>query len=269
MTRRTILFLTMLLAVLHTVGATSHTPIPACREDSGTVRFMSYNIRHGTSMSHQQNLDGQIAVMRSWNPDFIMLQEVDVRCVRSRSIHQPKRIAKALGMHATFAHTIRILWNKYGIALISREKPLSVERYPLPCKSENRMLLVCEFEDKYVACTHLSTQRAENMQIVDIITAAARKATKPFYIGGDWNDGPDSQLLDSLRKTFTVLSDENAHTFPANTPKACIDYIAVYMPDGTKLPEVTFQHVADEPQASDHRPVIIDVRTDENDQHEL
>lgn len=255
--------LVTLLTALHTVATVSVAPdsVPdVAPAPSGDVRLMSYNIRRGLSMNHKMNLNGQIEVMRRWNPDFIMLQEVDNRCLRSRSINEAKVIAKSLGMHSTFAHAIRILWNKYGVAVISREKPLSIERYPLKCKSEKRVLLVCEFEDKFVACTHLSTKREENMPLVSILRAAAQKATKPFYIGGDWNATPNSELLDSLRQDFMILSDHYDFTFPAAAPDRCIDYIGVFKNESFSVPEVTFQCVADEPQVSDHRPLIVDVK---------
>lgn len=254
--KRLLLILAITIASALLTAAADTIPSP-----TGEVRLMSYNIRRGMGMDRKMNLNRQIDIMRQWSPDFIMIQEVDKHCLRSRSINEPKVIARALGMHATYAPTIRILWNKYGVALISREKPLRVKRYPLRCKSENRVLLVCEFEDRVVACTHLSTRQEENGRLVEIINAAARKATKPFFIGGDWNDVPDSELLDSLRKTFTILSDDYAPTFPADTPKTCIDYIAVFKSKDGPQPEVTFQSVADEPQASDHRPLIVDVKS--------
>lgn len=246
-------------------GEVTPVPGPDPTEDvvpapTGDVRLMSYNIRHGSDINKVMNLEQQIEVMRKWQPDYIMVQEVDSVCTRSGKIYEAKVIADALGMHATFARAIDFEGGKYGVALISREKPISVERYPLPNNSEARVLLVCEFEDKYVACTHLSYERNEHEAPVGIINAAARKATKPFFIGGDWNDEPQSVLLNDLRQTFTILSDDYVLSYPADVPTMCIDYIAAFRNENLPQPVVTLQHLANEPTASDHRPLIVDVR---------
>lgn len=229
-------------------------------DPTGDVRFMSYNIRHGSDMNSVMNLEGQIEVMRKWNPDYILVQEVDSMCIRSGKIYEGKVIADALGMHVTFARAIDFEGGKYGVALISREEPLSVERYPLPNNSEARVLLVCEFEDKYVACTHLSFERNEHVEPVNIINGAAHKADKPFFIGGDWNDEPQSILLNTLRETFTILSDDYVLSYPADYPTMCIDYIAAYKNENVRQHVVTMKHLADEPTASDHRPLIVDIK---------
>lgn len=236
-------------------------PIPtAIPEPTGDVRLMSYNIRHGSDINKEMNLDGQIEVMRKWKADYIMVQEVDSVCLRSGKVNEAQLMADALGMHATFARAIDFEGGKYGVALLSREKPISVARYPLSNNSEPRVLLVCEFADKFVACTHLSFERNEHEAPVTIINAAAQKATKPFFIGGDWNDEPQSVLLNSLRQTFTILSDDYVLSYPADVPTMCIDYIAAYKNDAVKQPVVTLQHLANEPTASDHRPLIVDFR---------
>lgn len=244
-------------------GEVVPTPDPepdAIPAPTGDVRFMSYNIRHGSDINKVMNLAEQIEVMRKWQPDYIMVQEVDSMCTRSGKIYEAQVIADALGMQATFARAIDFEGGKYGVALLSREKPISVERYPLPNNSEARVLLVCEFEDKYVACTHLSYERNEHEAPVGIINSAAKKATKPFFIGGDWNDEPESVLLNDLRKTFTILSDDYVLSYPADVPTMCIDYIAAYNNPDVPQPIVTLQHLADEPTASDHRPLIVDIK---------
>lgn len=227
---------------------------------TGDVRLMSYNIRHGSDINKVMHLEDQIAIMRKWNPDYILVQEVDSVCTRSGKIDEAKVMAEALGMHHTFARAIDFEGGKYGVALLSREAPLRVERYPLPNNSESRVLLVCEFEDKYVACTHLSFERNEHVEPVSIINGAASRATKPFFIGGDWNDEPQSVLLNTLRQTFTILSDDYVLSYPADVPTMCIDYIAAYQNANVRQPIVTLQHLADEPTASDHRPLIVDIR---------
>ena len=56
-----------------------------------------------------------------------------------------------------------------------------------------------------------------------------------------------------------MISDPDGFTFPADTPVETIDYIMVYEPDGYKVSE-SGGSVVDEPSASDHRPIVTDVR---------
>lgn len=244
-----ILYILLLLAL----------PLHAVQPD--TLRLMSYNIRNGSDMHRQMNLQQQTEIIRQWQPHYVMLQEVDSMCRRSGLIDEARVLADSLGMHATFAHTIDIQGGHYGTALLSREKPLSVQRIPMPNNRENRVLLICEFEDRYVACAHLSYKARHHKKEYNIILKAVRAMQKPFFIGGDWNDTPKSSLLRKLRKHFTILNDRYDLTFPADVPTKCIDYIAVYNGNeaGQGVTKAAFQCVPNEPQASDHRPLIVDV----------
>lgn len=223
------------------------------------LRLMSFNIRHGADMYLRMNLKRQTEVIRRWNPDFVLLQEVDKFCTRSGNVDEAGEMARALGMHATFGHAIDLGKGEYGVAVLSREKPIGVERIPLPNKTEARVLLICEFEDCYVACTHLSYDRGEHGEPVDLIQRAAARAHKPFFIGGDWNDEPGSDLLAAITERFSILNSDCSLSYPANAPTMCIDYLAAYNNLLlAKQPVVKMQQVADEPVASDHRPVVVD-----------
>ena len=81
----------------------------------------------------------------------------------------------------------------------------------------------------------------------------AQRWQKPFILAGDWNDTPDSELLQEMAKHFTILSGNEA-TFPADKPKECIDYIASFKAH----PAVTIESIViNEPTASDHRPLMV------------
>lgn len=47
-------------------------------------------------------------------------------------------------------------------------------------------------------------------------------------------------------------------TIPADNPQSCIDYILGYMANGSRY-QVTTNYVVNEPVASDHRPVFVNV----------
>ena len=60
-----------------------------------------------------------------------------------------------------------------------------------------------------------------------------------------------------LEKDFTVLNDTEQKTFPAPSPKECIDYIVLLKGEKRKAPKVQEREVINEPVASDHRPVKV------------
>lgn len=190
------------------------------------------------------------SVINVERPDIVMLQEVDSVCTRSEGVDQVALLASLTGMHGIFGKAIDFEGGGYGIGLLSREEPLSVKRIPLP-GAEPRLLLIVEFNDFIAACTHLALEEDCRMQSVEIIRQAAASSGKPFIIAGDWNAGPDSPLIQTMRRHF-VINSPQCHTFPADNPTECIDYIATSAPrPGT----TAGASVVNAPAASDHRPV--------------
>lgn len=244
--------------ILATFGAASM--LFAQQDDLMPLRIMTYNIRHGAGMDDVIDLDRQAGVIGDATPDVVGLQEVDSCVKRSHYVHQAAVLAKSLGMYSTFGPAIPLTGGKYGVAILSKEKPLSHHNIPLP-GSEKRTLLVCEFQEYVFACTHLDLEEENRLASLDIILAEAVRWDKPFFICGDWNDTPTSALITKMKKSFSFLNNltNNSanYTFPARTPKNIIDYIASY---GRVVKSVRKRQVINEPEASDHRPVLVEIR---------
>ena len=205
------------------------------------------------------DLNRQAAVIQNADPEVVGLQEVDSCVKRSSYVHQASVLAKSLGMYSTFGPAIPLTGGKYGVAILSKEKPLSHRNIPLPGK-EKRTLLVCEFKEYVFATTHLALEEENRMTSLDIILEEAARWDKPFFICGDWNDVPTSTLITKMKKSFRFLNNitntSSNYTFPADTPNKIIDYIARYGRTGTS---VTKRQVINQPDASDHRPVLVEV----------
>lgn len=221
------------------------------------LRILSYNIRHGAGMDDVVNLERQAAVINGCEPDIVGLQEVDSIVPRSGNVNEAGRLGTLCGMYATFGPAIPLSNGKYGVAVLSKEKPLSVTNIPLP-GVEKRTLLVCEFEQYVFACTHLDLDASNRLASVPIILEEAKRWTKPFLICGDWNDKPTSEFITQMKKNFTLLCETGAkgYSYPADNPTACIDYVATLGRTAMKLNST----VIDEPVASDHRPLLVNAR---------
>lgn len=225
-----------------------------------TVKFMTYNIRHGQGMDDVIDLDRQAAVIIGANPDVIGLQEVDSCVKRSNRIAEAAVLGAKTGMHATFGGAIPLTGGKYGVAILSKEEPLSVRNTPLPGQ-EKRTLLVCEFEDYVYACTHLDLNEDSCLASLPLILEEAARWDKPFFICGDWNVRPSHSFITQIRRKFRILTSTTEssknNTFPANNPSRIIDYIACYPRNAYKSKSASV--VLNEPVASDHRPVTVEV----------
>lgn len=217
-----------------------------------TLKVMTYNVRHCAGMDLVLDYDRTAAVIALQQPDMVALQELDSITGRSRQRYQLGELASRLEYHPVFGWAIDYDGGKYGVGILTRETPLSTKRIPLP-GDEPRVLLVVELQDYVMACTHLDLEKEARMASVPLIVEEAQRWQKPFLLSGDWNDTPDSELLQELTKHFTILSS-NDISFPADKPTECLDYIAIFKGHAAAVLET---RVIDEPGASDHRPVVV------------
>jgi endonuclease/exonuclease/phosphatase (EEP) superfamily protein YafD len=74
---------------------------------------------------------------------------------------------------------------------------------------------------------------------------------------GDLNATPDSEVMKRMAETWDDATADAGLTFPANKPDRKIDY--VLLPKGHAW-EVVSAKVVDEPVASDHRPVVVELK---------
>ena len=221
----------------------------------GRVRVMTYNVRHCAGMDLKLDYDRTAGVILKQQPDVVAIQELDSMTTRGNQRYQLDELARRANYFPTYAAAIKYDGGKYGVGILTRERPLSVKRIPLPGK-EPRVLLVVELKDYVMACTHLDLNEKERLESVPIIVAEAQRWQKPFVIAGDWNDHPNSKLLKELKKCFKINTGKRS-TYPADNPNECIDYIATTktMPAKAKHYEVVV-----EPETSDHRPVVADLK---------
>ena len=217
-----------------------------------TLKVMTYNVRHCAGMDLVLDYDRTATVIAQQQPDVVALQEMDSMTSRSEHLFQLGELANRTKYHPVFGAAIDYDGGKYGVGILTRETPLSTKRIPLPGE-EPRVLLVVELQDYVIACTHLDLEEEPRLASVPLIVEEAQRWEKPFLLAGDWNDTPDSKLLQKMSKYFTILSGSDA-SYPADEPQECLDYVAVFKGNSVEVFEST---VIDEPETSDHRPVVV------------
>ena len=217
------------------------------------LKVMTYNVRHCAGMDLVLDYDRTAAVIAQQQPDVVALQELDSMTSRSRQRYQLGELANRTKYHPVFGAAIDYDGGKYGVGILSRETPLSTKCIPLP-GDEPRVLLVVELQDYVMACTHLDLEEAPRLASVPLIIEEAQRWQKSFILAGDWNDTPDSELLQEMRVYFNILSYNEA-SYPADEPQECLDYIAI---SKRRPVEVMETDVINAPEASDHRPVVVE-----------
>ena len=221
---------------------------------------MTYNIRNAKGMDGVCNFQRIANVISNETPDVVAIQELDSMTTRSGQKFVLNEIAERTQMNASYAPAISFQGGKYGIGILSRKKPLDIHSYPLPGREEARMLMVAEFEDYFFACTHLSLTEEDRLASLDIIKKSVGKSDKPYFLAGDLNDTPDSKFIKALQQDFQILTNLKKPTFPATEPTETIDYIAAWKHRSNNFANLSAQ-VHEEPLASDHRPLTVQLRT--------
>ena len=219
------------------------------------LQVMSYNVRHCAGMDMVLDYDRTAHVISEQQPDVVALQELDSMTGRSGQHDQLGELAKRTSYYPVFGSAIDYDGGKYGVGVLTRELPLSTKRVPLPGE-EPRVLLAVELKDYVLACTHLDLEEEQRLASIPLIVEEAQRWQKPFLLVGDWNDLPNSPLMQEMTQFFTILSG-NEPTFPADEPQECIDYVASYKDHPIETIESI---VIDEPTASDHRPLVVRLR---------
>lgn len=232
----------------------SVAPVSAA-EPTDTVKIVSYNIRAGVGMDDVRDFRRQAAVIDTRKADVVLLQEVDSLTRRSGRVNMPDTLAAATGLSHYFSKSIDFDGGAYGIAMLLKDKPLAVTRYPLPGREEARSLLIAEMPGYVVACTHLSLTPADQITSAGIIALLADTYSKPFILGGDLNATPGSPTIRRLEQAGFRIVSADRPTYPASTPSDRIDYIMVHDPAATV--KAVDAAVVDAPEASDHRPISV------------
>lgn len=249
-----------------------------------SLRVMTYNIygARATSPANAADLDAIAEVIRRQNPDFVTLNEVDVFTNRTgKDVHQARDLAEKLGMEWHFSKAIDRDGGEYGDAVLSKYPILEKRSYRLPCAAEqpgeDRSLCVIRVQidgkDLYVASTHLDHLSGDASRLVQATEIRRIRDTElegDLILCGDLNAIPSSNVIATMTSFLTNTGPIDQYTFPSDDPSRKIDYI-MYAPIehfGVQNYQVVSRadQQVDGVDASDHRPVIADIRfrTDED-----
>ncbi|MGL4853321.1 MAG: endonuclease/exonuclease/phosphatase family protein [Phocaeicola sp.] len=230
------------------------------REKNAT-RIMLYNVRNGIGMDQVRDYDRLADVINQIAPDVIALQEVDSVALRTDSHYVLEEFGKRTHMYPTYGAAIDLQGGKYGVGILSKEKPLKHWTVALPGREEARVLLIAEFEHYLLACTHFSLTEEDQLLSIPILLKELTPSSEPVFLAGDMNSKPDSPTQKEMNNHFTTLNNIKEPTYPANGATECIDYIyALKKGDNYTLQGGSVVQSV----ASDHLPLYVDMKLKTN-----
>jgi endonuclease/exonuclease/phosphatase family metal-dependent hydrolase len=171
-----LIFLAILLGVLLT------TTSPTMANDQPeSLRIFTYNIQQGYNDSGERNFDGQVALVKSTNPDIVGLQESDTARIAGGNADVVAYFANRLDMYSYYGPSP--VTGTFGIALLSK--------YPI----QNPHTYFLYSEGEQVAVIQ-----------ADIVVAGT---TYKIYVTHLGNGGPIfqmRQMLDLMRSQENVIA---------------------------------------------------------------
>lgn len=232
------------------------------------LRVMTYNIHHGEGTDKKLDLQRLAAIIKQADVDVVAIQEVDNRTDRTGKVDQAAELGRLTGMRAQFGGAMPYQGGEYGQAILSRHPmdDLEVIRLPQTVSTEPRIAVAATIRPagarpfRFVG-THLSAARDDSereLQAKALAEALAKDRSLPTILVGDMNAAPGSQAIANLGvgETWQDTTPDDAFTSGAERPYRKIDWVLLSKPAAWKVVDAK---VPEEPTASDHRPVVVEL----------
>jgi endonuclease/exonuclease/phosphatase family metal-dependent hydrolase len=241
--------------------ATGGTLAPCPRSVAPRLRALTLNIHFGKTPAGEPGLDQIARELRAWDPDVVVLNEVDRGRGRSGGVAQARELGRLTGMTPAYGPNRRYGGGTSGNAVLSRLPVLGSRNQALPFRAGTipRGLLRVTVElagrpvDVYATHFENTSAAARRAQAREVGRTVSR-GRRPVVLGGDLNAGPEGvalQVLDGfgLVDSWSVVGRGDGLTVPAAAPRKRIDYL---LSDDSMVPvrsEVLLSRI------SDHRGV--------------
>jgi endonuclease/exonuclease/phosphatase family metal-dependent hydrolase len=246
-----------------------------------TVKVMTYNVHSCIGMDGRHDPERIARVIARHAPDIVALQELDAGRPRTGGVDQAHAIARHLEMEVHFHPAIHVEEERYGDAVLTHLPMRIVKAAGLPGvpswpAPEPRgavwVAIRVNGAELHLVNTHLGLRDKERRVQVEALMGPEwldhPDCRAPVILCGDFNARPRGPVCARIRRRLhdaqeVLAGHRPRQTLPGRMPVARIDH--VFVDDGI---EVTDIHVPDgelEQVASDHLPVIVEVRVGKDD----
>jgi len=242
-----------------------------CCQD--TIRIMTINVNQGVNAS-LQDIGEKI---KSYHPDFVAMQEVDMYPHR---LYAPLQFGKNFIAELSYFADMQGVFGKawdhpngwdYGDAALSKYSFYKTESYPLKYKegTESRQLLLIHTIIKgHAICfgvTHLCHADSSNrvMQLKQIRNIMRKQKEKIQIVCGDFNSTPRENIVHPIMKNWEDALPDKEPTFSCEQDKwyykaLKVDYI-LYNNKTYKGFKVINHEITCAPEITDHCICIADI----------
>ncbi|MDT8389197.1 MAG: endonuclease/exonuclease/phosphatase family protein [Lentisphaeria bacterium] len=246
-----------------------------------TLRVMTYNAHSCIGMDGKLDVERVARVIARVNPDVVALQELDVGRARSHGTDQAQLIARYLEMAFHFHPAMRVEEERYGDAILTHLPMRLIKAGSLPGLADRPRLEPrgalwvavdlngIEFQ---IINTHLGLSRRERMAQVEALLGGDwlghEQCRGPVILCGDFNARPTSspcrRLARHLKDVQAAAQDHRPKsTFFARFPILRIDHI--FISPGLDVTSIDIPASKLARVASDHLPLVADVRVNEQE----
>lgn len=242
------------------------------------LRVLSYNIHRAIGVDRRFRPERIVSIVGYYNPDVVMLQEVDDGAPRSRGLDLAKELAHALDYpHFAIGHNVTLRKGRYGNATLSRWPILRERNIDLTigflrrrgCQHTRIALRTPGGKARRLEVfnLHLGLSARERERQVALLARSREFTSLPFHvptiIAGDYNDWRSLLrpfFVDMLGfRSATGGNGERERaiaTFPSFFPQGALD--RVYYRGPLRLAGAKRCRLALSRVASDHLPVVAD-----------
>jgi endonuclease/exonuclease/phosphatase family metal-dependent hydrolase len=238
--------------------------------------LISWNIHKGIGgVDRSYQPERVVEVVAHYDPDVVLLQEVDEGVPRSRRHDQAELLAEQLGFrHVAFGPNVRLKQGRYGNATLSRIPIVESENHDLtfPMKKA-RGALHTELAvpvDGHSYTVHLLNvhlglagveRRWQVRRLLAVPPLSHHDPRSRIVVAGDTNDWggtlPGGRLDEAGFRCVTGVRRRALRTFPAWAPVGALDRVFLRGPlrcEGALRSRMELAR-----QASDHLPLVVDL----------
>ena len=212
--------------------------------DINTLSIMSYNIQQGADEPGNLNFEGQRAVIASFNPEILGLEESDTARIANGNNDFVRYISETLGYYSYYGP--KTVTGTFGIALLSKYPIINARTFYMECVEEQAATIWAQISVEgilfNVFVTHLGNYRnstlGDRTQIVqqeNILTVATGKEN--VLMMGDFNFEPNTEQYNI---TVAEFYDSWELVYNSNPANAVVDPI---LPGGRVIPDERIDHL--------------------------
>ena len=238
------------------------------------LRVITYNIHRAIGVDRRFRPQRIVDILRYYDADIVMLQEVDEGAPRSRELNLAKELAEAAGYpHFALGHNVSLKRGRYGNATLSRF-PILRERNIDLSIAESWIRRGCqhttlELNGKgshlEVFNLHLGLSARERKKQIELLKRSAEfngvAGDTPVLVAGDFNDWRSLLLPEFTNGLGFGCATERKRgpyrcipTYPSFSPQGGLDRI--YHRGPLELVSVHSCRMQVARVASDHLPIV-------------